>query len=453
MYGYNTLNNNDKKLMLKEIGLETINSLFQDIPEPIRMIRQLNLPQPYSEWALEKKLVNLAKNNIHTDEYFCFLGGGYYNHFVPAVVDAIVNRSEFLTSYTPYQPEMSQGLLQALYEYQLLMAKITGLPIVSSSSYDGATALADAALMCDSIQKENKNQKLLVAKSIWPQYLEVLKTYMSGRKIEIEMIDYDIKTGMLNFDELRNQIQQENPVGFLFQSPNAFGIIEDIAKVTNICNNAKVISVLSFNPLTIGLLKTPGELGVDIVTGEGQPLGIHLNAGGSSLGILSTHSKYRQYIPGRLIGKVKDIKGNPAYSLVFENREQHVAREKANTNICSNQALNSIKSAIFLSYVGETGFRKLAMLNYEKTQYLMNNLLKLKDVELVFNGMVFNEFVIKFPISVKIIIEKMLSKKIFAGIEYKNISEIENTLLISVTEKLDKGDLDYYISSLKEILA
>jgi glycine dehydrogenase subunit 1 len=333
------------------------------------------------------------------------------------------------------------------------MAKVTGLPVVNSSSYDGATALADAALMCHSIQKENKSQKLLVAKSVWPQYLEVLTSYMNGRQIEIEMINYDSNTGMLNLDELRSKIQRENPLGFLFQSPNAFGIIEDIEKVTAICHDAEVISVLSFNPLTIGLLKTPGELGVDIVTGEGQPLGMHLNAGGSSLGILSTHSKYRQYVPGRLIGKVKDIKGNLAYSLVFEEREQHMAREKANTNICSNQALNAIRAAIFLSYVGENGFRNLAMLNSQKAQYLMTNLLKLKGFELLFNGIIFNEFILKLPIAVETVIEKMLAKKIFAGINYEKVSGIENTLLVSVTEKLDKGNLDYYISTFKEILA
>lgn len=452
MKGYNTLSQEDKGIMLDAIGVDSVATLFSDIPNNLKLNRPLNLPRAISEWELESKLKNLSRLNNSTDEYMCFLGAGKYNHFVPAVIDAIVSRGEFLTSYTPYQPEMSQGLLQALYEYQSVLSKVTGLDVVNSSSYDGATAAADAAWVCCTINKDKKKRKILVSESLWRDYREVIDTYMKNRDVEVETVAYDKITGTIDLVQLESQLKTQEPAGFLFQSPNAFGVLENIEQVARICREKGVISSLSFNPLISGLFITPGEMGVDIVTGEGQPFGIHLNGGGSSLGIFSTKKEYRKYVPGRLIGKVTDIRGNLAYSLVFEDREQHVAREQSTNNICSNQALNAIRAGMFLAYVGERGLKNLATINAAKAKYLADKICSLPDTRLAFSGHYFNEFVIVFPLDVETIITKLLDKKIFAGINYQKYFSINNSLLVTVTEKLSIDDMNTFVSELRTVL-
>lgn len=452
MKGYNTLSDHDKSVMLEAIGVDRVEDLFSEIPNHLKLKRALNLPSAMSEWELESKLKKLSRLNVSTDEYMCFLGAGKYNHFVPAVIDAIVSRGEFLTSYTPYQPEMSQGLLQALYEYQLVLSKVTGLDVVNSSSYDGATAAADAAWVCCTINKDKKKRKILVAESLWRDYREVLDTYMQNRDVEVETVAYDKTTGTIDLVQLEHKLKTQEPAGFLFQSPNAFGVLENTEQVAKLCREQEVISSLSFNPLMSGLFKTPGEMGVDIVTGEGQPFGIHLNGGGSSLGIFSTKKEYRKYVPGRLIGKVTDIRGNLAYSLVFEDREQHVAREKSTNNICSNQALNAIRAGIFLAYVGERGLKHLATINAAKAKYLVDEISSLPNTRLAFSGHYFNEFVVVFSLNVETIIRKLLKKKIFAGINYQKAFSIDNALLVSVTEKLSIDDMNTFVTELRAVL-
>lgn len=449
MRGYNTLSDDDKKIMLGIIGVDSIEDLFQSIPEELKLKRALDLPDACSEWELESKMQSLSQDNINTSDYLSFLGAGKYNHNVPSVISAIVNRGEFLTSYTPYQPEMSQGLLQALYEYQLVMSKITGLEVVNSSSYDGATAMTDAAWVCCSIKN---TKKILVAGNIWKEYREVLNTYMLNRNIEITAVDFNNKTGEILYSDLEEKLKINGISGFIFQSPNAFGVMEDMRRISTVCDTHNVLSSVSINPMAQGLFESPGKHGVDIVTGEGQPLGMHLNAGGSSLGIFSTRKKFRKYVPGRLIGKVTDIKGNLAYSLVFEDREQHVAREKATSNICSNQALNAIRAGIYLSYTGEMGFQNIAKINAAKAEYLLNKLLQIKGVEQRFSGNYFNEFVISLPVDVSVALKKMREKKIFGGVNYKGMFCLDNELLVSVTEKLSKDNLESFVDALKGAL-
>lgn len=447
MHGYNTLSDCDKREMLDKIGVCSISDLFEDIPRVLRLNRLLDLPRPYSEWELENKMQKLAKENLSLDEYLCFLGAGKYNHSVPSLIDTIVNRGEFLTSYTPYQPEMSQGLLQALYEYQKTMSAITGLEVVNSSSYDGATAMADSAWVSCAI----KNKKcILVAENVWREYLEVLTTYMNNRNVEIVLVKFDELTGEIDYNDLAKKLNTKKASGFIFQSPNAFGVVEDIKRVSDLCKQADAISSVSINPIIHGILKTPGEQGVDIVTGEGQPLGMHLYAGGSSLGIFSTKKIYRKYVPGRLIGKVTDINGRAAYSLVFEDREQHVAREKATSNMCSNQALNAIRAGIYLAYVGEQGLTNIAKINADKAEYLLAKLVKIHGVKRRFSGIYFNEFVVSLPINTETVIAKMQNNKIFAGINYRGFFGLDNELLIAVTEKLSYEKLDDYAKCLEE---
>ncbi len=287
MLSYNTLSDIDKKDMLGRIGAESIDELFDHIPDKLRFTKDLNIPEPHSEWALERKLRLISVKNETVDTMASFIGGGYYNHYIPSVVDAITQRGEYLTSYTPYQPEMSQGLLQALYEYQLIMAKWTGLPVVNSSCYDGSTALADAAWVTCVINAERGN-KVAIAQTIWPQYKQVLKTYLSGRSVSCDYVDFDRQTGQLDVLKLEQMFKEQKPAGFLFQSPNALGVIEDVESIAKLCIKYGVISAISINPLLIGVMNPPGRLGIDIVTAEAQTLGGGLNAGGSSLGIFST---------------------------------------------------------------------------------------------------------------------------------------------------------------------
>ncbi|MDF1813667.1 MAG: aminomethyl-transferring glycine dehydrogenase subunit GcvPA [Verrucomicrobiales bacterium] len=446
---YNTHSEQTRSEMLGEIGVESIDHLFDDVPGEVRLDRTLDLPQAISEWELESILKSHSRCNQNVDDFSCLIGGGKYNHQVPAVVDAIVSRGEFLTSYTPYQPEMSQGILQALFEYQQLMSKVTGLPVVNSSSYDGATALVDAAWMACSIQGR---KRILVSSAIWDEHREVLDTYLEPRGVKISMVGICNRTGGVDRNELEERLGKEEFAGFLFQSPNSLGIVEDVEKINRIIQKSDCLSVLSFTPLLSGLLKTPGEMGVDIVVGEGQPLGIHLNAGGSSLGILSTKDCYRRFVPGRIVGKVTDIKGNLAYSLVFEDREQQVARDKATSNICSNQAMNAIRACIFLGCYGEAGFAGLARLNYAKAHYLRDRLGTLKGLSFPFSGPFFNEFVVGLPKSAGDVLAYLTQQSIFGGLDCSQKFGLDHAILISVTENLSKSELDHFVTQLGEAI-
>ena len=439
--------------MLEVIGKHSIADLFAAIPPSLKLARPLDLPAAIPEWALARHMQALADQNATVKTHNSFLGGGAYEHHIPAVIDALISRGEFLTSYTPYQPEISQGLLQALFEYQTALAAVTGLPVVNGSCYDGATALADSAWACCLISGKNKQGELLVAESIWPHYRKVLDTYMVGRQIVCHTLAFDAKTGRIDSAALDTALAKHKPAGFLFQTPNALGIFEDVKAIAEICAKHSVISSCSFNPLAAGLVTPPGELGVDIVTCDGQPLGLPLSAGGPSVGVFATKKEYRKYVPGRLIGKVTDINGNLAYALVFEDREQHVARERATSNICSNQALNAIRAVIFLASIGENGLAKLAALNTRKSHYLAQILTDIAGVKLAYSGAFFNEFIVSLPKPVAEIQKKLLTGKIFAGIDYSGQFGLTHAMLVTATEVKSKADMDAYANALRKALA
>jgi glycine dehydrogenase subunit 1 len=398
-------------------------------------------------------MLGLSQRNASVKTHNSFLGGGAYEHYIPAVIDTIANRGEFLTSYTPYQPEISQGLLQALAEYQTALSAVTGLPVVNGSCYDGATALADAAWTCCLIHSKDSRGELLLSDGIWPHYRDVVKTYMDGRNIILHPFATGGKTGQTDLAALDETLARLKPAGFLFQTPNALGVFEDVAAIAATCARHGVTSVCSYNPLASGIITPPGRLGVDIVTCDGQPLGLPLNAGGPSLGVYATRKEYRKYVPGRLIGKVTDINGNLAYALVYEDREQHVARERATSNICSNQALNAIRAVIFLASLGEHGFSRLATLNARKAHYLAEKLCSLKGVSRPFNGAFFNEFVITLPKPVEPVLRSLLAHGIFGGIDYSGRFGLEHALLVTATEVKSRAQMDAYVEALKKVLA
>ncbi|NBO17839.1 MAG: aminomethyl-transferring glycine dehydrogenase subunit GcvPA [Proteobacteria bacterium] len=427
--------------MLDAIGIPDMDALFAAVPDALKLARPLNLPAPHSEWELARVMEGMAAKNATTKTHNSFLGGGAYEHYIPAVVDAIVSRGEFLTSYTPYQPEISQGLLQSLAEYQQALGLITGMPVVNGSCYDGATALADAAWTACVIHKDRGNA-LLVSGGVWPQWQQVVKTYMDGRGATLRAFAPDSKTGRIDVATLEKQLAAEKPAGFLFQTPNALGIFEDVAAIAQVCAKHEVVSVCAYNPLASGVTTPPGAQGVDIVVCDGQPLGLPLSAGGPSLGVYATRKEFRRYVPGRLVGKVTDINGKLAYALVYEDREQHVARERATSNICSNQALNAIRAVIYLSSLGESGFAKVAALNVQKSHYLAEKLKAIPGVALPFTGAFFNEFVISLPQPAEPLLRRMQAQGVFAGIDYSGQFGLTHALLVTATEVKSKAQMD-----------
>ncbi|MCF7968285.1 MAG: aminomethyl-transferring glycine dehydrogenase subunit GcvPA [Methylococcaceae bacterium] len=448
--GYNTHRQSDIRLMLERMNLPDIDALFAAIPAALRLQQPLNLPLPLSEWELAKHVRTLAASNATTETHLSFLGGGAYEHHVPAVIDAIVNRGEFLTAYTPYQPEMSQGLLQALFEFQTLLARLLGKPSVNCSVYDGATAAAESAWMMVSISGK---KRIAVAESFWPEWLEVIRTYMRGRDVEVVVIRAREEDGRLDQDGLNQALADGKTAGILVQTPNRFGVIEDIASLSAIAHDHGVLSCISWHPLLTGILKSPGEMGADIVCCEAQSLGIPLSAGGPYLGVIATSQAYEKYLPGRIVGRVFNQQGRELYALVKEEREQHIAREKATSHICSNQALQAIRATLFLALLGETGFARLAALNTEKAHYLARQLTDLPGVELTFRSPFFNEFMLTVPCTTMPLLEKLRSRCIFAGIavDYPGLDRGRH-LLIAVTEVKSRAELDAMVQTFEVVL-
>lgn len=438
-FGYNTHRESDRAEMLQVLGMRSIDDLFKNIPKKVRLDRDLDLPMPLSEWELENHMRTLASKNETVLTVDSYLGGGAYQHYIPAVCDAIVNRGEFLTAYTPYQPEMSQGLLQALFEFQQLISKLFALPAVHSSVYDGAIALAESAwMMCGA----TKRKKIIVSTTVWAEWQEVIRTYMKGRNVEIALVDYDKKTGKCDTQKLKTSLKKGDIAGILLQSPNALGVIEDIQEVVALAHKYGSLLSVSTNPISLGVLEAPGKLGADIASCEAQPLGIPLQGGGPYLGVIGSTKELEQFLPGRIVGELKDIKGARAYALVKEEREQHMAREEATSHICSNQALLTIRAACYLACVGEEGFKHIAQLNFAKAHYLAEKLCAIPGVRLVTQGEFFNEFTLHLPSPVENFIEKMHKKNIFVGITSKTM-DADNCITIAVTEVKSKKQLDH----------
>ncbi len=445
----------DRDAMLTSMGLGSIDDLFTAIPKDLRFSRALDVPAAMSEWALDAHLRALADRNATTRTHLSFLGGGMYDHHVPAVVDAIASRGEFLTAYTPYQPEMSQGLLQALAEYQQAIGAITGLPVVNSSSYDGATALADAAWVGRQALAmkagSGATPVVIAAATLWPQHREVLGTYMYGRGVDLADLPCEAESGRVDLAALERLLAASSPAVVLVQSPNRFGVIEHVAKISEVCRRHGAITAVSWNPLLSGLLQVPGEQGADIVCGEGQPLGIPLCAGGPTLGFLACRKDLRRHMPGRLVGKVADIYGNPAYALVHEDREQHVAREKATSNICSNQALCSVRAAIYLSLLGDTGLRRLARIIAAKTQFLADALTRIPGVRRACGAPVFNEFLVTVPRSTETL-ARLLDGGILGGLDGATLGR-PGTILVAVTETKTRAELERMAAAFAKAVA
>jgi glycine dehydrogenase subunit 1 len=446
--GYNVHTGSDIQAMLGAMGLHSIEQLFADIPQSVRLQRDLQLPAPLSEWELMSDVRAMADQNATVQTHSSFLGGGAYEHYIPAVVDAIVSRGEFLTAYTPYQPEMSQGLLQALFEFQVLVGRLLGRECVNCSVYDGATAFAEACwMMCSATGK----RRVVVGQAAWLQYREVLETYLQPRGVRIDYVAQCLNTGLLDRDALDAFLAGGDVAGVGVQSPNAFGVVEDIAGIRRAADKhagGDLLLTVCVNPLLCGWIESPGHLGADIVVCEGQPLGLPLSAGGPYVGIIACAKPLERFLPGRLVGRVHDLNGKLGYALVKEDREQHVARDKATSHICSNQALNAIRVAIYLSALGESNFMRIAQANAAGAVALQGMLCSLPGVRPLRSGIFFNEFSVELPVDALAFCAQMRQRGLFAGLPVDTaLTGHSRGLLVAVTEVKSSSQLRSYVQS------
>ncbi|MBE9582217.1 MAG: aminomethyl-transferring glycine dehydrogenase subunit GcvPA [Proteobacteria bacterium] len=425
--------------MLEAVGVDDLDSLFSTVPEECRFSADLDLPESLTEWDLNAHMQALANKMAVSPEYKVFMGAGSYEHFVPASVSYLLGRSEFVTSYTPYQPEMSQGTLQAIYEYQTLTARLLGMEIATASHYDGATALAESLLIAIRV---TKRKRVAVSSLIHPLYRRVVHTYFEPTGYEVVELGY-LENGVTDLTDLDNV---EDLAGVAVQSPNFFGCIENFQAVGEKAHDRQALFVASFTEaLSYGLLKSPGSQGADIACGEGQSMGIPQTFGGPALGMLASRKKYMRSLPGRLVGQTKDLDGKRGFVLTLATREQHIRREKATSNICTNNSLCALAAAMYMASVGGTGIRELARLNHDKAEYLKKEL-KSAGLAITFDSPTFNEFVVEFPTGFQTTHERLLEKKIVAGLPLAPYyPELANHYLLCVTETRSKEDMDAFV--------
>ncbi len=429
----------DISAMLKVVGVDGLEGLFSTVPEDCLKRGPLNLPDPLTEWELNLHMASLAASMATMQEYKVYVGAGSYEHFIPSSVLALLGRSEFVTAYTPYQPEMSQGTLQGIFEYQTLVCHLLGMEVANASMYDGASALAEALLMATRITKKTK---VAISILIHPHYREVVRTYLRLTGYEVVELPYleDGKTDLSVLDGMTEL------AAIAVQSPNFFGCIEDLDAVHERALEREAMFIASFTEtLAYGLLKNPGSCGADIVCGEGQSMGLPQSFGGPSLGIFATKMKYVRRMPGRLVGKTVDRNGRRGFVLTLATREQHIRREKATSNICTNQGLCALGAAMYMASLGKKGIRELARLNYDKAEYLKDQLRK-AGFKIRFDGPTFNEFVVEFPGSFEPTYNRLLEEKTVAGLPLAPyFPELANHYLMCVTETKTKEDMDTLI--------
>ncbi|RKD72976.1 glycine dehydrogenase (decarboxylating) alpha subunit [Sinobaca qinghaiensis] len=448
-FRYLPMTETDKQEMLKTIGVATTEELFADIPEKIRYKGEMNLRAPLNETALMKELQQLSDKNADLQSYPSFLGAGVYDHYIPSIVDHVIRRSEFYTAYTPYQPEISQGELQAIFEFQTMICELTGMDIANSSMYDGHTALAEAALVAGS-QHKSPSRKILVSEGVHPESLHVIETYASGPGIVVETIP--LTDGKTDMDALEKQID-EHTAGVILQYPNFYGSIEDLKAAEKLIHQYKSLFIVSSNPLALGVLKSPGSFGADIVTGDAQPFGIPTQFGGPHCGYFTTTKKLMRKVPGRLVGQTEDEDGIRGFVLTLQTREQHIRRDKATSNICSNQALNALAASVAMTALGRQGVKEMAAQNVKKTHY-MKKQLQQAGIQITAEQPVFNEFVIQLPDSADKINRALFERGIIGGYDLEQTKAgKKGQMLLCVTDKRSKAEIDLFVEELKGVLA
>jgi len=435
--------------MLNELGLSTISDLFSDIPKSVK-IDALDIHNGLSQMDVEKKLKKIAKKNKSCQTITSFLGGGIKPHYIPAAVKAITHRSEFFTAYTPYQSEASQGFLQAMFEYQSMISELTGLDIANCSLYDGVTALGEAALMATRI---TKRFVFLIPSNTSREKKTVLQNYAKGPNITVKEIDYDEKTGELNLTSLENLLSKEVSAVYI-ENPNTFGIFEsNIDRIIEMVHDHQALAIVGIDPFSLGIIKSPGDYGADIVIGEGRSLGNSMNYGGSGLGLFACKQKFIRQIPGRLIGLTKDNKDDTAYCMALQTREQHIRRGKATSNICTNEGLCALSACVYLSWLGGNNFVEISKKNFEKGQQLANALTNIDGFSKPFSGIHFNEFVIKCPVNPHTFNDKLIIHNFQGGFPLDQwFPKMKNMMLFGISELYNTDDITEFISVIEEVI-
>ncbi|EOB8622147.1 aminomethyl-transferring glycine dehydrogenase subunit GcvPA [Staphylococcus aureus] len=442
---YIPLTEKDKQEMLQTIGAKSIGELFGDVPSDILLNRDLNIAEGEAETTLLRRLNRIASKNITKETHTSFLGAGVYDHYAPSVVDAMISRSEFYTAYTPYQPEISQGELQAIFEFQTLICELTDMDVANSSMYDGMTSFAEACILAFSQTKKNK---IVVSKGLHYQALQVLHTYAKTRK-EFEVVEIDLDGTVTDLKKLEAAADDET-AAVAVQYPNFYGSIEDLEKIHSFIEDKKALFIVYANPLALGLLTPPGSFGADIVVGDTQPFGIPAQFGGPHCGYFATTKKLMRKVPGRLVGQTQDDEGNRGFVLTLQAREQHIRRDKATSNICSNQALNALASSIAMSALGKQGIYDIAVQNIEHANYAKQQFIK-KGFE-VLDGTSFNEFVVKFDKPIQQVNEELVKYNIIGGFDLGVVSDdFKNHMLIAVTELRTKDEIDTFVEKAGEL--
>jgi glycine dehydrogenase subunit 1 len=421
--------------MLQEIGMGSVADLYSDIPDTLKLSRPLQLGDGLTEMSLRAHLKKLAAQNISIEDMPCFLGAGAYDHYIPAALEQLLLRSEFYTAYTPYQPEISQGILQSIFEYQSFICELTGMEVSNASMYDGASALAEAGIIAGSASR-GKTQ-VIVTDTVNPEYLQTMKTYAGSGRMEI--ITAPEKDGVTDVDALISQIN-EKTAAVVVQQPNFFGNLEEIGRLEEAIHAQKGMLIMVVDPISLGILKSPGEWGADIVVGEGQSLGNPLSFGGPYLGFMAVSKKNMRKIPGRIVGQSVDSEGKRSFVLTLQAREQHIRRENANSNICSNEALNALTASIYLTLVGPKGLQEIAVRSHQLALYARNSLLK-KGLKIKYDCPFFQEFVVSCPDPAGIN-QKLLQNGIIGGYE------LQDGLMLAFTEKRTRAEIDQLIDIL-----
>jgi glycine dehydrogenase subunit 1 len=430
--------------MLKAIGLKSKEDLFKDINPALRP-KSFDLPAGLSEFEVLNHIRNLGLKN--QNQLINFVGAGFYDHFIPASVDALASRPEFYTAYTPYQPESSQGWLQAIYEYQSVIAQLTQMEAANASMYDGGTTLFEAAMMAIRVTKRNK---IIMDSGLNMIYRTMMYTYTSN--LDIEFVETQVIHGQSSRDEIFKHLDDKT-AAVILQNPNFFGAVDDYSDVIDKAHSLGALGIISVYPVSLGLLKTPGEMQADIVTGEGQSLGIPLSFGGPYLGFLATSKKLVRKMPGRVVGATEDKDGKRGFVLTLQAREQHIRRQKATSNICSNESLCALRALIYLCLLGKEGLVDLSRLNYDKAEYAKSLLDKVEGIEVIRSSPTFNEFTIKLPKNADEVVSAMYKKGFACGFPLGRFyKDMDNYLLMSVTEKRTKKEIENLAKALKEIL-
>jgi glycine dehydrogenase subunit 1 len=428
----------DQQAMLERIGVASIQDLFQCIPPDVRLNRPLDVPPALAEQELTRLAGRLAAKNVSADDAVCFLGGGSYDHFIPAVVDAVAGRSEYYTAYTPYQAEASQGSLQVFFEFQTLICQLTGLDVANASLYEGGSSVAEAVLMSLAVQP--KRHKVLVAGSVHPEYRLTLQTYVAN--LDARVVTLPAPHGFLDPDDLKKAVDDDT-LCVVVQHPNFFGCLEEVQAVGEIAKAKGALFVVSFDPVSVGVLKRPGQYGADVAVAEGQGLGVPMCYGGPYLGVLACREEFVRKMPGRLVGQTTDRNGRRCWVLTLQTREQHIRREKATSNICTNQGLLALRATVHLAALGPQGLKETAELCLRKAHYAAEQLTKVPGVGLRFDRPFFKEFAVKLGGDVPAVANELLAAGYHAGLPLGRwYPELRDSLLVAVTERRTKAEID-----------